>query len=103
MMRDEASFATRTLAPPVRRPCVKPRWLIARWLLLLVFPVGLLLTAAVYPNEPGYFWPTVLATVGCALLLSRLDRPADQTLPIWVILMTFMLGYYIKFYWVAQV
>jgi hypothetical protein len=42
---------------------------------------------------------TGLAISACCLLLCRIKKPLQITLPFWVILAVFLIAYYIKFYW----
>lgn len=72
-----------------------------RWLLLIVFPLGFLISWPAYDQWSDYLWLTVIAMVACGLLLTRLGRPLVDTLPLWVILSVFLLGYYLKFYWMS--
>jgi hypothetical protein len=76
-------------------------WLRWRWLLLCPFVVGYLLTNPVLEGDSGYLWATLATIASCAILLSRLDRSLDITLPFWTIFAVFLVGYYIKFYWVV--
>jgi hypothetical protein len=70
-----------------------------RWLVLAVFPLGYLGTAPVLHYYRGQLlaW-TVVATIACALLLTRKRTLKISTWPSWILLGAFMLGYYLKFY-----
>jgi len=71
----------------------------ARWLLLLVFAIGYVATFSTLDSVAlGYLGFTLLSIFAGALLLSRLNPPLVNKLPIWTILVVFMLAYYLKFY-----
>lgn len=76
------------------------RLLAARWLLILLFPSGYILTAQFFGYENlEYAALTLLSLAVCALLLTRLKRPLEQTLHFWIILIVLLIGYYLKIYW----
>jgi hypothetical protein len=52
-------------------------------------------------NGIEYLALTLVAVASCALLLSRMNRPLETTLPYWSILLVFIIGYFVKFYWAA--
>ena len=49
----------------------------------------------------SYLAATLGAVASCAILLTRLNRPLSVTLPFWTILAVFLVGYYVKFYWIV--
>jgi hypothetical protein len=75
----------------------------ARWLLVWLLFMGFLFTISAYEDVEFYFVLTLLAIFSCVLLLTRLGNPINITLPIWVILGVFLIGYYFKFYWMTWV
>jgi hypothetical protein len=86
----------------VRQHRITTRLYQLRWLLLGVFIIGYLLTRSQLSDyEAEYFVLTTISTALCAALLVRLRTFAVSSLPIWILLVAFMLGYYIKFYWLV--
>ena len=73
-----------------------------RWLLLLLFFVGYIATFSTFEDFTlEYFALTMASFFACGLLLSRLNRPLQITLPFWTIFVVFMVAYYFKFYLIA--
>lgn len=73
-----------------------------RWLLLLIFFVGYIATFSTFEGFTlEYFGLTVVSFFACGILLSRLNRPLQITLPFWTIFIVFMVAYYFKFYLIA--
>jgi hypothetical protein len=93
-------FFPRRSGSSASRDAEQTKW---RWLLIALFPVGFLLTYTAHSDSAAYILLTFLATVACGLLVKRLRLPLHVTLPIWVILGIFVVGYYIKFYWMTWV
>lgn len=78
---------------------VNLRWYKARWLLPLIFIVGYIATFPRFePVALEYLGLTILSIFACSLLLTRLNPPLVNKLPIWIILGVFMAAYYLKFY-----
>ncbi len=78
---------------------VHSKWYRARWLLLLVFVGGYLATFSIFePIALEYLVFTIISIFACSLLLTRLNPPLVNKLPIWIILAVFILAFYIKFY-----
>lgn len=48
-----------------------------------------------------YFIFTACSVLSCCLLLTRLNRSIQDTLPFWILLIVFLLAYFIKFYWIV--
>lgn len=72
-----------------------------RWLLLLVFPVGYLVTAGHFGASAfQYLALNCGSLVGCYLLLSQLGRRPHLTLPFWLLLFLFVF-YYVQHYWLG--
>ncbi len=72
-----------------------------RWLLLLLFVIGYIVTCSLFDLFAlEYLSLTILSFLACWLLLSCLNPPSTNKLPIWTLLMIFVL-YYIQFYWIA--
>jgi hypothetical protein len=80
---------------------IRRGWINWRWLLLLVFVVGFSLTSPKLSTDWGYLALTIISIASCALLLSRLNVSLDISLPTWTILGVFIIGYYLKFYWIV--
>ena len=76
-------------------------WLKWRWALLWLFIIGYLLTNSMLGGGSSYLAATMGAIASCAILLTRLSRPLNVTLPFWTILAVFLVGYYVKFYWIV--
>lgn len=80
----------------------KPRPHGFRWLLVLLFVGGYVATVSRFQGfAEEYTVLTAFSIAACSLLLWRLKRPLQVTLPFWVILAVFVVGYYLKFYWIA--
>ncbi len=74
-------------------------WYRARWLLLLIFVAGYIATFSIFDSIAfEYLVFTIISTFACFLLLTRLNPPLVNKLPIWIILVVFISAYYIKFY-----
>jgi len=72
-----------------------------RWLLLLVFPVGYLVTAGHFGASAfQYLALNCASLLGCYLLLSQLGRRLHLTLPFWLLLFLFVF-YYGQLYWLG--
>jgi hypothetical protein len=73
-----------------------------RWGLLLVPLWGLVDSRLPLAQTDGNFaWLSILATVALAILLNKLSRVAGDTLWVWVILLIFVQGYFVKSYTAA--
>ena len=73
-----------------------------RWLLLAIFVVGYFLTRSFFPGyETELLALSLTSALLCALLLVRLQIFAISAWPVWILLIAFLLGYYIKFYWLV--
>jgi hypothetical protein len=77
---------------------VKVSWLKWRWLLLAPFILGYLFTYSILREGETYLVLTLVAIASCMILLTRLNRSIDVTLPFWTILAVFLIGYYVKYY-----
>jgi hypothetical protein len=73
-----------------------------RWSVLALFPLGWLLTWQAYADPFGYAVLTAVSAMACALLLTRLRGPVTPLLPSWIILGVFLVGYYLKFFWMTS-
>lgn len=72
-----------------------------RWAFLLLFIGGYIASFSYFEEFiVSYTTLTLISFLSCCFILSRLNRPLNQTLPIWVIFILFMVGYYFKFYWI---
>ena len=70
-----------------------------RWFLPLFFIGGYIFSFSFFkPFAMEYVGLTTLSIFGCCLLLSVLNRPLNITLPIWTLLIVFIVAYYFKFY-----
>jgi hypothetical protein len=97
----DRSLSSELVSDEYARLTQRAPWLKWRWLLLGVFLVGFLLTNPLLSDDFDYLMSTLISISSCAVLLKRLARPLSVTLPYWVILTVFMVGYYIKFYWLV--
>jgi hypothetical protein len=72
----------------------------ARWLILGVFLIGFVICQDVLGSLGGPFIAlTVLDTVACAVLLSRLGGPLRRTFWAWLGLVLMLDGYFLRMYW----
>ncbi len=77
----------------------KQKWYKSRWLLPLLFLMGYLTTYSKLEGfEVEYLVLTYFSILACCLLLTRLGPPLHKKLPIWIILIVFIVAYYLKFY-----
>ncbi len=75
------------------------KWYKARWLLPLTFVGGYITTFSIFePVVFEYLSLTIFSVLACSLLLSRLNPPLVNKLPVWIILGIFIVAYYLKFY-----
>ena len=73
----------------------------SRWVLLVLFPVGYLMTAGrLTGSSSEYLALTVASFLGCGVLLSQLGRRLQLTLPFWALLLLF-LTHYGQLYWIG--
>lgn len=81
---------------PRRKP-LRLSWL--RWSLVAVFPLGWLATNAYFPHDGlTYFFLSVAAALACAVALAALGKDFVSYPHLWVILVLFILGYFVRFY-----
>ena len=70
-----------------------------RWLILLIFVAGYLLTAGKFQSSQGqYAIYSLISLAACALLLVRLDRYDKKNIAAWVALTIFLVTQYVRFY-----
>ncbi len=80
----------------------RPSLVRARWLLLLLFPVGYIVSYQAFPYSGAEYLVLSLVSAGaCAMLVTRLDASINVTLPVWVLLGIFCTGYYLQSYLLA--
>ena len=69
------------------------------WLIAPIFVVGYGLTfQSLERFAVEYFVLTLVSLAACVLLLSQITRTGSRTLPIWVLLILFVVAYYVQFY-----
>src|SRR6202521_5951248 len=70
-----------------------------RWSIASLFLIGWLLTVGSFHGlSLEYTLLASLSLASCALLLLFLDGPLRPNLPIWIVLLVFLVNYYLKFY-----
>ena len=70
-----------------------------RWLILLIFVAGYLLTAGKFQSAQGqYAVYSLISMAACALLLVRLDRYGKESVAAWLALIVFLVTQYVRFY-----
>ncbi len=73
----------------------------ARWLLLLLFPVGYFITLPYVDQYPlVHLAATCASAFACCVLLLPLRQPLRSTLPLWLLFTVFM-TYYAQLYWIT--
>jgi uncharacterized protein with PQ loop repeat len=71
----------------------------ARWLSLLIFPVGFLLTEEAFADTWGsYAALNLLSFLSGGIIMWRLRRISLENLVVWFVWLVLLLGYYYKFY-----
>ncbi len=74
----------------------------ARWLLPFVVVAGYVATFNHFEAfAVEYAVLSVFSFFSCCLLLTQMNRSLQITLPFWVMLTVFLIGYYVKIYWIA--
>ncbi len=100
------SFQSATLPAPVpaqgRYPRNPSARVPVRWFLPLFFVIGYALTFSSFPfHREDYLLLTAITIVSSLILVTRLNLPLKFTLPTWIILAIFAVGYYLQFYWMT--
>lgn len=91
-------LAADSMAPPAPLAAAAPVHGL-RWAILPVFLLGAWATMAqLRPYGSEYLALALIATLACATLLGRLRAVTVGSLPVWVLLGAFILGYFIKFF-----
>jgi len=92
----------KSTAYPQRSARQKTGVAVLRWLLLLPFIIGYWETASIFSYDEGrYLILSGVSLVACGFLLARLDQSTKVTLPYYITLGIFIVGYYVQFYLLA--
>jgi hypothetical protein len=88
-----------------RRPRTSRHFVrLVRWATLGSISVGYLLTSRADPEfRLGYFVCALLSIVFLSIVLTRLNKSIEATLPYWILFIYLWLAYYVKFFWFALV
>jgi hypothetical protein len=76
-------------------------WIAASPFLPLLFVVGWLLCRDFLGDDNRFLFTSLLATLATVVLVFFLHRPIEGMLPLVIFFFVFLIGYYLKFYWLV--
>ncbi len=98
------------ITAPARKPLSHPHdapswatrlWLLAAPILPLFFLAGWLICKDSLGNDLRFAVASLIALLASSALVATLRRPIEGMIPIIVLLVIFVVGYFLKFYWMA--